>query len=96
MLEGLFRAAFSVPRTRASVCSVSSGHGFACRRHRKTLVAVPIATLVYFWLRAVDANGLQVPDATTEVKVSVKGPGHLVALDDGDIDVACGLSDQAE
>ena len=87
---------------------------------------MPIATLVYFWLRAVDANGLQVPDATTGVKVSVKGPGRLVALDDGDhctdqlfnvdttkmtegyllaivrrtgdgdIDVACGLSDQAE
>ena len=89
-------------------------------------VAPASASLVYFWLTAIDANGLPVPDATTEVKVSVKGPGRLVALDDGDhctdqlfnvdtkkmkegyllaivrrtgpgdIDVACGLSDQAE
>ena len=40
--------------------------------------------LVYFWIEAVDAEGLVVPDATTEVKVSVKGPGRLIALDDGD------------
>lgn len=40
--------------------------------------------LVYFWIEAVDAEGLVVPDATTEVKVSVKGPGRLLALDDGD------------
>ena len=47
-------------------------------------VASPSASLVYFWLTAIDANGMQVPDATTEVKVSVKGPGRLLALDDGD------------
>ena len=40
--------------------------------------------LAYFWLTAIDANGLYVPDATMDVKVSVKGPGRLVALDDGD------------
>lgn len=42
------------------------------------------ATLAYFWLTAIDANGLYVPDATMDVKVSVKGPGRLLALDDGD------------
>ena len=42
------------------------------------------ATLAYFWLTAVDANGLSVPDAEMEVKVSVNGPGRLLALDDGD------------
>jgi len=47
-------------------------------------VAPVSASLVYFWLTAIDANGLPVPDATTEVKVSVKGPGRLLALDDGD------------
>ena len=40
--------------------------------------------LAYLWIEAVDAEGLVVPDATTEVKVSVKGPGRLIALDDGD------------
>ena len=42
------------------------------------------STLVYFWLKAVDADGRYVPDATLDVKVSVKGPGRLLALDDGD------------
>ena len=42
------------------------------------------STLVYFWLTAVDANGLYVPDAMMDVKVSVNGPGRLLALDDGD------------
>ena len=42
------------------------------------------ATLAYFWLTAIDANGLYVPDATMDVKVSVQGPGRLLALDDGD------------
>ena len=42
------------------------------------------ATLAYFWLTAIDANGLYVPDATMDVKVSVNGPGRLLALDDGD------------
>jgi len=40
--------------------------------------------LVYVWIEAVDAEGRFVPDAATEVKVSVKGPGRLIALDDGD------------
>ena len=40
--------------------------------------------LVYVWIEAVDAKGAVVPDATTEVNVSVKGPGRLIALDDGD------------
>ena len=42
------------------------------------------STLVYFWLKAVDADGRYVPDATLDVKVSVNGPGLLLALDDGD------------
>jgi len=40
--------------------------------------------LAYVWIEAVDAEGLVVPDAATEVAVSVNGPGRLVALDDGD------------
>ena len=40
--------------------------------------------LVYVWIEAVDAEGLVVPDATTEVKVAVEGAGRLIALDDGD------------
>ena len=40
--------------------------------------------LVYVWIEAVDAEGLVVPDATTEVKVAVEGAGRLLALDDGD------------
>ena len=40
--------------------------------------------LAYVWIEAVDAKGLVVPDAATEVAVSVNGPGRLVALDDGD------------
>ena len=46
--------------------------------------ALASSTLVYFWLTAIDTEGHPVPDATTEVKVSVKGPGRLLALDDGD------------
>ena len=40
--------------------------------------------LVYVWIEAVDAEGLVVPDAATEVKVAVEGAGRLLALDDGD------------
>ena len=40
--------------------------------------------LSFVWIKAVDKDGQDVPDATTEVKVSVDGPGRLVALDDGD------------
>ena len=40
--------------------------------------------LVYVWIEAIDANGLVVPNATTDVKVTVEGAGRLLALDDGD------------
>ena len=40
--------------------------------------------LVYVWIESIDANGLVVPNATTDVKVTVEGAGRLLALDDGD------------
>ena len=40
--------------------------------------------LSFVWIKAVDKVGLEVPDAKTEVSVSVEGAGHLLALDDGD------------
>ena len=36
------------------------------------------------WIKAVGKSGLEVPDAQTEVSVSVEGAGRLLALDDGD------------
>ena len=40
--------------------------------------------LSFVWIKAIDADGVEVPDATTEVSVSVEGAGRLLALDDGD------------
>ena len=40
--------------------------------------------LSFVWIKAVDKTGLEVPDAKTEVSVSVEGAGRLLALDDGD------------
>jgi len=36
------------------------------------------------WIKVVGKSGLEVPDAQTEVSVSVEGAGRLLALDDGD------------
>ena len=40
--------------------------------------------LSFVWICAVDKEGLVVPDAATDVTVSVEGSGRLLALDDGD------------
>ena len=44
----------------------------------------PYQELSFVWIKAVDKDGREVPNATTDVSVSVEGPGRLIALDDGD------------
>ena len=44
----------------------------------------PYQELSYVWIKAVDKDGREVPNAATDVSVSVEGPGRLIALDDGD------------
>jgi beta-galactosidase len=59
----------------------------AAARLQLTPVTIPIAgDLAVYEITIVDAAGLTVPDARTDVTVRVEGAGRLVGLDTGDLD----------
>ena len=60
-----------------SICTTGPAKGL-------TFEVEPYQELSFVWIKAVDKEGREVPNATTDVSVTVEGPGRLIALDDGD------------